>query len=84
MPEHTKKPFHESIVDALYQAPKNQLVCLGNLILKTWIPKNHDQIIEAWKSCTSIESGDYPPGVIESLLKQKQRAAALPPAIGAR
>jgi len=73
MSENNQKPFHESIVDALYQAPEKHLACLGNLIIATKIPKNHDQIVEAWRSCTSVNADkQYPAGVIESVLRQKE------------
>jgi len=52
MPEKSK-PFHESIVDALYQAPRAYVSCLGRLILNTKIPKNHDVILGAWKTASA-------------------------------
>lgn len=71
MSHETQKPFHESIVDALYQSPQKSLACLGNLIMATKIPKNHDQIIEAWNACTAIGEYEYPRGVAESIERQK-------------
>jgi hypothetical protein len=45
----TLKPFHESIVEAI-EACENlaALDTLGQLILITKIPENHDAIMAAW------------------------------------
>ncbi len=43
-----KRPFHESIVDAIRHASGSELKCLATLIKSTKVPKGHDEIIEAW------------------------------------
>lgn len=44
-----RKPFHESVVDAINRADAAQLSFLGDLIKGTKIPKNHDEIVAAWE-----------------------------------
>jgi len=43
-----RRPFHESIVDAIRRASYNDMRCLGRLISETKIPKGHDEILAAW------------------------------------
>lgn len=45
------KPFHESIVDAINNCEnRGELLTLGKLLMATKIPKNHEEIIEAFKT----------------------------------
>lgn len=71
------KPIHESIVDALYQAPRAYVSCLGYILLTTKMPKNHAQILEAWNTvsadlCFTNELRFVP----ECLMAQKAEAEA--------
>ncbi len=43
-----RRPFHESIVDAIRRASYSDMRCLGKLIEETNIPKGHDEILSAW------------------------------------
>lgn len=66
-----KKPFHESIVDAIGYCPFSALVALARLIKSTKIPQNHDAIIEAWKRAMESINSDDDYGVPESVSGQK-------------
>lgn len=45
------KPFHESIVDAINNCEtRGELITLGKLVMMTKIPKNQENIIEAFKN----------------------------------
>jgi len=50
MSEEAKKrrPFHESVVDAIQHASYSDMRCLVRLIQETAIPKGHDEIHAAW------------------------------------
>jgi len=49
------KPFHETIVDAIYLAiSSEEMTCLARLIKSTKIPKNHDEILKAWQFATKL------------------------------
>ncbi|MEK7536945.1 MAG: hypothetical protein AAB584_00660 [Patescibacteria group bacterium] len=71
-----RRPFHESIVDAIRRASYSDMRCLGKLIQETKIPKGHDAIIAAWNdrneelSREMREAGD----VYGDLFEQKQEA----------
>lgn len=70
--QQEERPFHETIVDAIGDAVT--LGSLGDLIVRTKIPKNHDAIIEAWeRALEQLEQADEA-GIIGVLLKKKQRA----------
>ncbi|MFA6273510.1 MAG: hypothetical protein WC673_03440 [Candidatus Paceibacterota bacterium] len=72
----TKRPFHETIIDAIHSASSNDLRCLATLIKATKIPKNHDEIIAAWKQQREDVGWDNEElGVSADLLEQKQEAA---------
>ena len=43
------KPFHESIVERIEVASREQLIGYGPLLTATTIPANHDKIIEVWR-----------------------------------
>jgi hypothetical protein len=45
-----RKPFHEAIVDILEEASADDLATLGKLIVRTKIPKGHDEILTAWNT----------------------------------
>ncbi|MCX6794737.1 MAG: hypothetical protein NTY31_01990 [Candidatus Falkowbacteria bacterium] len=66
-----KRPFHESIVDAISYCPFSALDVLARLIKSTKIPQNHDAIIEAWKRAMEIINSDDDYGVPESVSGQK-------------
>ncbi len=71
-----RKPFHESIIDALAEASIADTRCLGWLIMATKIPKGHTQIIGAWNMHISRFGADYTdPGVEASLLEQQGETA---------
>ena len=76
----TKRPFHETIVDAIGRANTyGELQLLAQLIKATKVPKNHDEIIAAWKQRWQVmgwRQGDLDLGVSANLLEQKQEAAA--------
>jgi hypothetical protein len=79
MPE--KKPFHESIVDAINSATQSQMGCLGALIRETKIPQNHDAIIAAWKARVAVHGyGQNYMNVLDSLLEQQKAQAKSAPA----
>ncbi len=40
-------PFHETIVEALVTGSDDDFICLVMLVMRTKIPKNHDEIIRA-------------------------------------
>jgi hypothetical protein len=72
-----KRPFHETIVEAIDRAYVTDLRCLAFLIKATKIPSNHDEIIAAWEKqldrLLPLIHGDF--DVPADLLGQKQRAA---------
>lgn len=79
-----RKPFHESIVDALDasiergMAPGYEIQTLARLITSTKIPKNHDAIIVAWQNLTKniIDNYGFYALVVADLMEQKQEAEA--------
>lgn len=64
-----RKPFHESIVDAIKDRQVN-LHMLAGLIHSTKIPANHDAITEAWARLTG---GEFL-GVLYEISEQKKEA----------
>ena len=74
--EKPRRPFHETIVDAIRFTSAKELELLADLIKGTKIPKNHDQIIAAWKNrCLELGWGNSDLGVPADLLEQKEIAA---------
>ena len=74
--QEVKRPFHETIVEAIRRASSNELQCLATLIRETKVPKGHDEIIAAWNQRRQeIAWGDEDLGVPTDLLEQKQEAA---------
>lgn len=71
-----KRPFHETVVDAIRIASSVELQFLGSIIRETNIPGNHDQIIAAWnkrrKELCWDDDEDF--GIPEDLLYQKRVA----------
>ncbi|HNX11149.1 MAG TPA: hypothetical protein PKI61_03330 [bacterium] len=66
-----KKPFHEAIISEIGHASISDLVFLAGLLKATKIPKEHDNIIAAWKKRTEeMTCEDF--GVSEDLLEQKK------------
>ena len=68
-----RRPFHETIVEAIQGASSHDLPALAKLIKMTVIPTNHDEIIAAWR-WAAREHCCQTPGVPASLLEQKQEA----------
>lgn len=77
MAQKKRRPFHETIVDAIDNAnSSNEMFCLANLIKATEIPEGHGKIIAAWKKqMQEIYIGDDDLGVPADLLEQKKAAA---------
>ena len=80
MPPPTRKiktqAFHEVIVELIDTATPTGMVYLADVIKATSIPKNHDNIIEAWK--TRLRELEWNPndlGVIEKLCAEREVAA---------
>lgn len=70
-----KKPFHETIVEAIRRASSVELGCLATLIKATKIPKNHDAIIAAWNERRqAICWGGNDLHLLADLLGQKREA----------
>jgi len=70
-----RRPFHETIVEAIQNASDAELHILAKLIKRTNIPKNHDQIIAAWTWRVHEASREEKTlGVLTVLLEQKQEA----------
>jgi hypothetical protein len=69
-----RKPFHEAVVEMLKQASDTDLEALGSLLLRTVIPKGHDEIVGAWNArcaelCWSPESAQF---VAKDILRHKR------------
>ena len=71
-----RRPFHETIVEAVHKASDEQMECLAEIIKTTKIPKGHDEIAAAWSQRRSeLNWGeDKSLGVRVNLLEQKQEA----------
>lgn len=67
------RPFHETVVDVIRSATSSQLVTIGQLLKKTYIPKNHQVILDAWKERTKGMNFDDD-GVTRGLEVQKERS----------
>ena len=71
-----KRPFHETIVEAIHRAYSIELRCLAMLIKETKIPKGHEEIIAAWNQRRQeMAWGNVDLGVPADLLEQKEEAA---------
>ena len=73
-----RRPFHESIIQAIHWASSEELrYCVARIIKMTKIPKGHDEIIEAWnqrrRELNWSDNEDL--GVPADLLEQKREAA---------
>lgn len=67
-----KRPFHETVTEAIHSATAQQMRMLAGLIKDTKIPKGHDQITEAWvKRCAEMGWEDEDLGVSADLRVQK-------------
>ncbi len=73
-PEKKKRPFHESVVDAISVASSAELESLATLIKATKIPKGHDEIVDAWKKRAEEMCMGDDLGVPADVLSQKQYA----------
>ena len=72
-----RKPFHESIVDAIKEATnRTDMKLLEGLIKRTKIPKNHYAITLAWRQTCGIMGWQDDHGVSVDLQEQKQEAEA--------
>lgn len=72
----TRRPFHETIVDAIKRAHVIELQPLALLIVDTKIPKNHDAILAAWEQRLKEVGWDPKDTSVPAvLLEQKQEAA---------
>jgi len=70
-----KKPFSESIIDAINKCDEQTAPFLANLIKHTIFAENHDAIIKAWKErMQKLSYHDF--GVRNSLLADKQHATS--------
>ncbi|MEK7103332.1 MAG: hypothetical protein AAB870_03220, partial [Patescibacteria group bacterium] len=49
MSDIERKPFHESVVDAIKSAKAEELKIIAGIIITTKIPKNHEEIVNAWR-----------------------------------
>jgi DNA-directed RNA polymerase alpha subunit len=70
-----RHPFHETIVNAIREATRDQMEILAALMKSTIITKNHEVIIAAWERRV-IDFGigdDF--GVTGALAEQKEAAA---------
>jgi len=53
--ETARKPFHESIVEAIRMASSMDLTFIGVVLMATVIPQGHDEIAGAWmKRCAEM------------------------------
>lgn len=80
----SRKPFHESLVDAIRSAVERprempEMFLLAQLIKDTKIPAGHDEILAAWKQLRQKHThGEGDPDifdVIADLAEQKSEAA---------
>ena len=70
-----RRPFHETIIEAIRHASSNEMVCLAELIKATKIPKGHEEIIVAWmQRLQEIGYPNFNLDVTADLLEQKQEA----------
>ena len=71
-----RRPFHETVADAILQASApGEVTLLARMIKTTKIPKGHDEIIAAWRyRQDNWGLVVFPHGVVEDLLEQKQEA----------
>ena len=74
----SKKPFHESIVEAISGASAGEMRILASLLRQTKVPNNHDQIIQAWTNRRrDLDLNDgFDQGLVEGLLEEKVEAEA--------
>lgn len=68
------KPFHEVVVDAILCCSGPKLEFLASIINATKIPKNHDLIINAWRTRSEEMGWDNEDqhGVIAHVSAQKE------------
>lgn len=75
--EENRKPFHESVVEILHNASGFGLVSVGELLCKTVIPENHDEIIRVWKMrCneTRFSPITIQQEVVDSIARNRKRS----------
>lgn len=75
-----RRPFHETIVDYIecYTDYEEDLAPLGDLLMATKIPKNHDAIIAAWKKTIEgvADENGFLTSVLADIEEQKREAEA--------
>lgn len=81
MAQAERKPFHESILAAIPEMTVHNDVALAKLIKTTTIPKNWDEIADAWDARIGqiypISAGTADTdGVRQSLMEQKAEAGS--------
>ncbi len=71
----TVGPFHESVIWMIESSSMSRLVALGQMIVATKIPKNHDGILAAWHARMQYHGYGLPDpsGVPEHLAAEKAR-----------
>lgn len=73
-----RKPFHESIVDAIGQVRSSDaLLVLGELIVKTKVPKDHEAIYQAFREkaeALGVTDSEVFTQVIQSMAEQGEEA----------
>ncbi len=69
-------PFHEAIIGVIDFASRSDLKLIARLLKKTYIPKGHDEIIEAWnKRIKEMYQKDVGLDIPEYLIAKKQEIA---------
>jgi hypothetical protein len=73
-----RKPFHEVMIEMIQQASKQELITIGMLLIKTKIPKGHDEIVAVWRRrCDEMEwSLDSTLYVADDVLLHKRQIEA--------
>lgn len=72
-----RRPFHETIVDAIREAIIYEMRGLGKLVVETKIPKNHDEITLAWRRrLKDLDWSEKDDRVLAAINEQKQEAEA--------
>ncbi|OHB14669.1 MAG: hypothetical protein A2431_00470 [Candidatus Zambryskibacteria bacterium RIFOXYC1_FULL_39_10] len=74
-----RKPFHEAVISMIQQASRDELETIGTLLIKTRIPKGHDEIVEAWRArCLEMGWADVSIRYVEEdvLLHKRQLETA--------
>ena len=74
--DRSRKPFHQSIVDAIERAKTAaEMNTLGQLILETGVPKEQDNVAAAWRDKLDLLGLSDDLGVAADVLSQKPTEA---------